>query len=118
MLMMMMLLMIATLKWQTPPRDADYDDAADDVVDDDYFNLKVANSSSFRRAAAFSFTMAILKHRSCLPRILAMINYDDDDDDDNDDDDDDDDNDKSCSTYEKEQGCQQTGATPCKYIYI
>ena len=51
----------------------------------------MANSSSFKRAAAFSFTIPILKHLSCLPRILPIIHYQDDDEDDGDDDDDDDD---------------------------
>ena len=56
----------------------------------------MANSSSLRRAAAFSFTIPILKHLSCFPRILAIIDYQDDDhdDDDNDNDDDDDDDDR------------------------
>ena len=53
----------------------------------------MANSSSFRRAAAFSFTIPILKHLSCLPRILPIIHYQDDDEDDHDDDDYDDDDD-------------------------
>ena len=60
----------------------------DDFYDDNECHLNVANSSSLRRAAAFSFTMPILKHLSCFPRILTSFDYnhvfDNDDDDDDD----------------------------------
>ena len=46
--------------------DNDYAYESDDI------HLKVANSCSSRRAAAFSLTMAILRQRSCFPRILFL----------------------------------------------
>ena len=51
----------------------DDNDYADDDDESDDIHLKVANSCSSRRAAAFSLTMAILRQRSCFPRILFFI---------------------------------------------
>ena len=51
----------------------DDNDYADDGDKSDDIHLKVANSCSSRRAAAFSLTMAILRQRSCFPRILFFI---------------------------------------------
>ena len=48
------------------------DDDNDYAYESDDIHLNVASSCSSRRAAAFSLTMAILRQRSCFPRILFL----------------------------------------------